>query len=351
MKKIAVLSIIALATSIALSSNVKSMLGAKIGIGADAPKSKPFYGLCFTAEEPNVVVNIITTGSPGVVTLETSRDGVTWIPFDADGGTTPITLANVGDYVYFRAGSTDNSVFTFNISHNRRFSLSGRCAASGDMTSLLSRKFPVMALPRTYIFYRAFSGCATLTSAPELPSVSLPSGSYYQMFSDCKSLTSPPSLPATLLGSSCYYQMFNNCTSLTSAPELLATTLASYCYQEMFRNCTALVSAPEELPATTLKTGCYASMFFNCTKLLRAPELPATTLVSTCYYQMFRACVNLKSVRVSFTGFGSSNETQNWVLYVPSTGTFYCPTALGTNDTIERGASRCPTGWTVVNID
>ena len=34
--------------------------------------------------------------------------------------------------------------------------------------------------------------------------------------------------------------MFSGCTSLTSAPELPATTLARYCYGNMFSGCTKL---------------------------------------------------------------------------------------------------------------
>ena len=29
----------------------------------------------------------------------------------------------------------------------------------------------------------------------------------------------------------------------------------------------------------------------------------------------------------------------------------YCPTALGTNETITRGVTYCPEGWTVINTD
>ena len=34
--------------------------------------------------------------------------------------------------------------------------------------------------------------------------------------------------------------MFSGCTSLTTAPELPATTLAEDCYSYMFKNCTSL---------------------------------------------------------------------------------------------------------------
>jgi hypothetical protein len=42
----------------------------------------------------------------------------------------------------------------------------------------------------------------------------------------------------------CYVNMFSGCTSLTTAPELPATTLAYACYQQMFVGCTSLTEAP-----------------------------------------------------------------------------------------------------------
>ena len=47
-------------------------------------------------------------------------------------------------------------------------------------------------------------------------------------------------LPATTLASNCYSSMFSGCRSLTTAPELPATTLAQSCYKFMFYDCTNL---------------------------------------------------------------------------------------------------------------
>ena len=144
--------------------------------------------------------------------------------------------------------------------------------------------------------------------------------------------------------------MFRGCTSLTSAPALPAMVLGSICYSQMFRGCTSLSSAPE-LPATTLRYGCYSQMFRGCTSLSSAPELPATTLTAECYYNMFNGCTKLAYISAAFTEWNPSNATTGWVTNVSSSGTFYCPTALGTNDTITRGDNYCPTNWTVVNTD
>ena len=243
--------------------------------GGAAPGPTPAYwGLCFTAEEPNCVVNMSKKGTPRAVTLETSPDGMTWTSFDADGGTTPITLAAVGDKVYFRAGSAGNIQFATSNSNRYNFTITGKTAASGSIMSLLDATNEGMD---------SLADCGAFT--------------FDALFIDCSSLTSAPSLPATVLRSSCYYAMFLRCSSLTSAPSLPATVLLSNCYQRMFQNCSSLAE-----------------------------------------------------VRVAFSAW-YGNATTYWLSHVAATGTFYCPTALGTNATITRGGSACPEGWTVINTD
>ena len=126
--------------------------------------------------------------------------------------------------------------------------------------------------------------------------------------------------------------------------DLIQTPLATNCYNSMFYGCTVLTSAPE-LPATTIAAGCYNSMFYGCTGLTSAPELPATTLATSCYRGMFNGCTNISLIKVHFTAWGT--QTSDWVSNVPSTGTFYKPSALPD----EFSTDRIPTGWTVVNID
>ena len=60
--------------------------------------------------------------------------------------------------------------------------------------------------------------------------------------------------------------MFSGCTSLTTAPELPATALTRICYSNMFADCINLLDAPE-LPATTLLDMCYSYMFKNCANI------------------------------------------------------------------------------------
>ena len=106
---------------------------------------------------------------------------------------------------------------------------------------------------------------------------------------------------------------------------------------------TSLISF--DLEHTTLATHCYSNMFKGCTGLTSAPELPATTLAVNCYSNMFNGCTKLSLIKVHFTAWGT--QTSAWVGNVPSTGTFYKPSALPD----EFSTDRIPTGWTVVNID
>jgi len=187
-----------------------------------------------------------------------------------------------------------------------------------------------------------FYGCASLTTAPELPATTLANSCYLWMFSNCTSLTTAPALPATTLAQSCYSSMFNGCTSLTAAPELPATTLASTCYSGMFLRCTSLVTPPA-LPATTLAQGCYRSMFNSCTSLTTAPELLATTLVSECYSGMFNGCTSLSYIKCLATNTSLYGYTDNWVASVASSGTF----VKSGNATWSTGNNGIPYNWTV----
>ena len=101
------------------------------------------------------------------------------------------------------------------------------------------------------------------------------------------------------------------------------------------------------LPATTLTPWCYDSMFWFCSSLNTAPELPATTLEKYCYGSMFYYCSKLNYVKANFTTEPSSTYTDSWLYNVSPTGTFVAnPDATWTNS-ISRGSSTVPAGWTI----
>lgn len=166
-----------------------------------APPTPTANWLCFTAEEANSTVAMTKQGwSAPSVSLECSTDGNTWSPFEV--GTTTVTLANIGDYVYVRATSAGNTGFGAGWMGWYYFVMTGKIAASGNVDTLLDQ-----------------SGNATLSN-----------NCYYRLFQNCTSLTTAPALQAETLADSCYYFMFSGCTSLTTAPSLPATTLADNCY-------------------------------------------------------------------------------------------------------------------------
>lgn len=189
--------------------------------------------VCFTAEQANSTIMVRKQGtSAPALTLVTSTDGETWTPYTV--GTT-ITLANVGDKVYFAAGEGGNTTWaTQSYSNYNMFRGTGRYSASGNIMTLLDKDDPPTAITTANCFANLFNGNTALTAAPRLPASTLANACYYQMFYGCNALRVAPELPAVTLTTSCYYYMFRGCTSLTTAPTLPATTLASTCYRSMF---------------------------------------------------------------------------------------------------------------------
>ena len=269
------------------------VLGAREMWNAKGGDEPAYWGLCFTAEQAASTVAMTAIGTPPSLSLEYSRDASSWDTFTP--GTTEITLSNIGDKVYFKAGDDGNVSTGENQTNAWEFTMTGAIAASGDISSLLDSGGTIL----------------DLTSHPY---------AFVRLFRDCSSLVAAPTLPATTLGTCCYHTMFYS-TGIAGAPEL---------------------------PAMNLATSCYYSMFRSCSRLTTAPLLSATTLVSSCYNSMFQYCGSLAEIEVGFSSFGN---TSSWVRNVSETGTFRCPTALGTNDTIRRGVSFCPAGWTVINTD
>ena len=250
-----------------------------------------YWGLCFTAEEANSTVSMTAeTGAPAV-TLEYSTNANDWSPFTV--GSTTVTLANVGDKVWMRAGSGGNTTMTQNEKVNK-FNLTGKIAASGNVMSLLDGEQQLSTISSNLCFYRLFADLTALVSAPDLPATTLANSSYNAMFIRCTGLITPPAeLPALIAPDACYRGMFENCSSLSTAPVISATSTSQWCFASMFKGCSNLVTPPPELPAKSLANYCYQNMFDGCTSLSVSPELPATTLASNCYDAMFVSCYSL----------------------------------------------------------
>ena len=305
--------------------------------------------LCFTASQANSTVRLDRFGTPPTINLEYSVDKKTWTEYNTWNGTTgaTITLANIGDSVWWRG---NNTAFSLDLNNAYRFTMSGSIEASGNVMSLLDKTCKSVTIPTTYCFLMLFGTCASLKKAPELPATTLANWCYYGTFYGCSSLIEAPELPATTLAEHCYDWMFCNCSSLIKAPELPATTMVNGCYKQMFQKCTSLQKAPE-LPATKLENSCYSGMFMNCTSLREAPELPASSVVDYCYENMFNGCNKLEKIKASFsewrigTSGASKLHTENWLLGASPTGVFEFTSSF---TVATRDTSHVPAGWTIV---
>lgn len=222
-------------------------------------------------------------------TLEYSNDTSTWSTWD---GTTTLSSATSGsDNVLYLRG-TGNTVITGSNSNYKWVLTGSDISCIGNIEYLLdyatvqSGAHPTMA---DYCYTSMFSGCTSLTQAPDLPATTLANNCYQQMFQGCTGLTKAPALPATTLTNWCYFGMFYNCTSLTQAPALPATTLMFFCYGSMFKSCTSL-------KLSTTQTGEYTQEY-------RIPSSGTGTTANFALNDMF------KSTGGTFTGTPEINTT------------------------------------------
>ncbi|MBQ5796275.1 MAG: hypothetical protein IIW14_09825, partial [Kiritimatiellae bacterium] len=206
---------------------VKSMLASRIGIGVPrgggAPADK-YWGLCLTAEEAGSTVGMEAVGTAPSISLQYSTNGKDWDDFIV--GTTSVTLTNVGDIMYMRAGPNGNICMGKSTSRYNHFIMTGKIAASGDITSLLNRDTPQDYPSDTFALAGLFRGCTSLTEPPELNMTQLTySNVYRDLFNGCSSLRHAPVLPCKSVGNVSYFygSMFYGCTSITKAQILLET--------------------------------------------------------------------------------------------------------------------------------
>lgn len=298
--------------------------------------------LTFEALVGNTTVTFKLTDDIDYTKVEYSLDkGTTWNQLAS--ANQAITLLNAGDQVMFRGANASyngNGQFIITKAASTR-GMSGEAAAKGmtraNNSELLCHVFgnilsliksdgfaemTELAAENEGAFKNLFADCPIDLSSDEakalvLPATTLVKDCYDNMFSGCTTLTKAPELPAQSLAENCYNSMFSNCASLEKTPELPAQTLAENCYNSMFKGCESLKEVAE-LPATTLEKGCYNSMFTDCKSLTEAPVLPATTLVSECYTGMFENCESLTSVTILATEVAEGTEASECVSNVLS---------------------------------
>ena len=156
------------------------------------------------------IINKHSLQSDYDISLEYSYDGTNWNEWDFSG----LTI-NLGDTLYIRGYNPDGFSYWNEDKTYYNFIIEGdKVSCSGNIMSLINYKKILNFIPCEYCFYGLFKNCTLLTTAPELP--------------------------AMTLAEWCYSSMFNGCSSLTTAPELPAKNLAEWCYDYMFAGCTAL---------------------------------------------------------------------------------------------------------------
>ena len=294
------------------------------------------WELRFTAKDAGATVSLVPKGSPSDIHLQVSYNGTQWVDYSP--GVDTVIFDNVGDFVLFRAAPGVINQTGFSESDYYTFSCTGEMYVTGDVQSL--------------------------TSSDRGYDEALSYFHYYSLFYKNKSILSLPKLSSTKLNEFCYTDMFRECTKLTAIDLVLpATEIFQQSYRSMFQDCYNLVSVPSNMLKVerfASGAGCY-KMFYDCKSLTEAPDLLPETLGGDCYREMFGGCESLRKVSVRFTDWamvdGDLTGTNGWMSDSPSydgptrnAGEFICPRSLGTNDSILRGTSACPEGWTVTNI-
>jgi hypothetical protein len=251
-----------------LQTSLVSVLGKEIIVGYNP-------SLCFTANEAGSTISIqLGRGTPTLnQNFQYSTDGKTWNEFVV--GITTITLTNKDDFVYFK-GSNPNGVNEYYEASRTivyyTFVMTGSISASGNIMSLIDDGACIStSIPNFGCFLGLFSGCTSLTIAPELPATELAMYCYQAMFSGCTSLTTPPKLPATTLEYCCYRMMFYGCTSL------YVSDSSGSGYSKAWR-------IPTSGTLTNKETYPQYNMFYNCKGTRSSDDMAGASGSAYTYY-------------------------------------------------------------------
>ena len=124
--------------------------------------------LTFTAEEEGSSFGIMHADKNNPDVQYSLDDGATWTAL-AEGDS--VILAHKGDKVLLKG----NNLKGFSMHKNKfsTFKLTGKLAASGSVMSLIDSIGLSTEIPNSYCFQKLFSGCTSLTQAPELPATKL----------------------------------------------------------------------------------------------------------------------------------------------------------------------------------
>ena len=306
--------------------------------GGPTPVEPNYFYLTFTRENEEGTpgsVTITNGGSGYFPSLLYSFDKSTWTAYTAD---TPITV-NLNDTIYWKATSAGNDGINNNALGadqnlaNQFILTGGAFDVGGDITTLLDENGGITDQFGDGSGQFAFSRIFQNQSGIE----------------HCSNLV----LPITI-GHVAFHYAFYNCSGLQDFPDFSHITKIGYnSFGSAFRgtSCAGAVdfSAVTEYAPLAGQQYQYA---FNHTfreSYITSAKFSSVTTGTRVFNSTFYSCSAIANIEVGWTSWGSS-LTNNWLQNANGSGTFKCPTALGTNETISRGNSYVLSGWTVVNI-
>ena len=241
-----------------------------------------YDGLIFKALEGGSAIAMNNLGG-NTPALQISYDGDTWETWDYS----EIDLG-LGQEVAFRG--TNMSVSTTKYS---TFVTTGNLKASGKIISLIDNgACTATTFKSDYQFYKLFQLSTGLT--------------------DCSKLEFP-----AFTRNICYNYMFSGCTSLTAAPEILpSTALTTGCYDGMFQAC-AFTTAPVLLGKATDSTSC--SYLYHACSSLNYVECMLETIAGNnattgWMYGVASAGTFVKSTAAWWTTTGQNGVPNGWTI-------------------------------------
>lgn len=209
--------------------------------------SSEVKALAFTAEEANSNVAIVKNGSPTDVSLEYSTNGRSWSDYTKG---TYVTLAEIGDKVYFRNKVDGTTWSSTNGSCYKVQSTAGKIACDGKIQYLPSKSGYYGSTSDGNKWRNLFNGNTHLTR-----------------------VTGPIEISAT--GQDGMHSMFENCTNLEEVGELCVYNVSYAPFPNMFMGCSKLTKAPSKILPTSAPNWGYNDMFTGCSSLVVPPEVMA----------------------------------------------------------------------------
>lgn len=241
-----------------------------------------YDGLIFKALEGGSAIAMNNNGS-NAPTIQISYDGETWETWD---------YSEI-DLGYNQEVAMRGTNMSMNTTKYSTFVTTGNVKASGKIISLIDNgACTATTFKSDYQFYKLFQLSTGLT--------------------DCSKLEFP-----AFTRNRCYNYMFSGCTSLTAAPEILpSTALTSGCYDGMFQAC-AFTTAPVLLGKATDSSSC--SYLYHACSSLNYVECMIETIASNnattgWMNGVASAGTFVKSTAAWWTTAGQNGVPTNWTI-------------------------------------